>query len=131
MGKRTNLVSAVETILRDTGLFRNIYKEPTDIEKERSFPVAWITVGPEVIQEGEMTSSNYMRVVTLDITIGVKHKTVDTSMNDLVDTIFETMKTEYTLNGAAINLVPIEIMTDRGYFHPYAFASLIFKVWVR
>ena len=131
MGKRTDLINAVYNILDRTGLFYNIYKEPTDIEKERSFPVAWITIGPEFIQDGELTKTSYLRVVSLDITIGVKHGTIDTNMNDLIDTVFETIKDEYTLEGTAINLLPTEIMTDKGYFHPYSLASLIFKVWTR
>jgi uncharacterized protein YqgV (UPF0045/DUF77 family) len=131
MSNRTDIINAVSEILEEADIFYKVYKEPTDIEKERSFPVAWIELGQEYVQDADMTKTCSLRVINLEITIGVKHGTLDTNMNTLIDTVFDLIKSEYTLKNTAINLVPMEVVTDRGYFHPYSFASLIFKVWTR
>ena len=52
-------------------------------------------------------------------------------MDNLIDTVFELIKDEYTLNGSVINSTPINILNAGGYFHPYSLATLIFKVLVR
>jgi len=131
MANRVDIVNAVYDILDGMDIFNKIYKEPTDIEKEKSFPIAWITLGSESIQDGDITNTCYMRVISLEITLGTKHRSTDQHMNELIDLVFDLIKDEYTLNGTVINLIPTDIMTDKGYFHPYALASINFKVWMR
>jgi hypothetical protein len=73
-----------------------------------------------------------MRNVSLEITVGSKHtSTSSMDMDDLLDKVFEAIKSNYTINGTAINLAPLSIVTDRGYFHPYSLASLMFTVQLR
>lgn len=131
MSKRTDLISSVITILEEPGVFYKIYDEPTDIEKERSFPIAWVYLGSEDIGDGDISTTNYFRTINLEVTIGSKHNSTNTSMNDLIDLIFDLMKTHYTLGGEAINVTPISIVTDLGYFHPYALSSINFRVLTR
>ena len=131
MGKRQDIILAVKSILEDTRFFYNIYTEPSDIEKERSFPVAWVSLGQEVILDGSVSTTNYMRTITLNIDLGVKHKTSDFSMDELIDSVFDLIKDEYTLNGTSINLTPTNINNSGGYFHPYALATLVFQVLTR
>ena len=129
---RTNIKSALVDILEELGIFYKIYKENTDIEKEKSFPIAWVYVGPESISDGEMSQTCYMRSITVEVTIGTKHQSIEsTDMDNLIDLVFNTVKTNYTLNGEAINLTPLSIMTDQGFFHPYALATLSFQVLTR
>ena len=131
MGKRTNIINEVVEILSDSTIFYKIYKEPTDIEKEKSFPVAWINLGAEDISDGTVSTTNYFRTIDLEITIGSKHNSTSTDMNDLVDVIFDLMKSNYTLGGQSINVTPISIRTDQGYFHPYAFFTINFRILTR
>jgi len=129
---RTNIKNELVNILEELDIFYKVYKENTDIEKEKSFPIAWIYVGPESINDGEMSTTNYMRSITVDITIGTRHQsTADTDMDNLIDLVFDTLKSNYTINGEAINLTPLSIMTDQGFFHPYALATLSFQVLTR
>jgi len=118
--------------LTDIGIFYKVYKENTDIEKEKSFPIAWVYVGPENISAGDVSTTCYMRTITVEITIGTKHQSIEsTDMDNLIDSVFTTLKSNYTINGSAINLTPISIMTDQGFFHPYALATLSFQVLTR
>jgi len=131
MGDRVGVINACKAVLEETKLFKKIYTEPTDIEKERSFPVAWVSLGAESILNGEISSTNYMRSITLNVDIGTKHYTSDTNMDELIDTIFDILRSQYTLNGAAINVSPVTIQNSGGYFHPYAIATLVFNVVIR
>ena len=131
MSTRVEILNAVKELLEDTNLFYKVYTEITDLEKERSFPVAWINLGGEMITDGDISTTCYMRDIDLDITIGTKHKSTDQNMNELLDEIFRLMKDEYTLKGTAINTSPVGITTDRGYFHPYSLATILFKVKTR
>ena len=128
---RTEILDGLYELLDSSGLFYKVYKEPTDIERERSFPVCWLNVGSESIFDGTISTTNYMREVHIEVTIGTKHRTTDQNMNELIDQVFELVKNRYTLNGKVINVSPTAIYTDRGYFHPYALASLNFEVWIR
>jgi len=129
---RTKIKDELVNILTDLGVFYKVYKENTDIEKEKSFPIAWIYVGPENISAGDVSQTCYMRNITVDITIGTKHQSIDsTLLDDLIDLVFDTMKANYTINRTAINLTPLSIMTDQGYFHPYALATLSYNVQTR
>ncbi len=131
MSTRVDIRNAVISILENTGKFYKVHKEPTDIEKERSFPVAWVNLSSEMILDGAISTTCYMRQVGLEISLGVKHGTPDTDLGELIDYTFNFIKDEFTLNGTAINVTPVDIVTDRGYFHPYAIASLNFLVTTR
>lgn len=131
MSNRTDIIAAVKDILDDTALFKKVYTEPTDIEKERSFPIAWIDLGAETILDGAISSTCYLRNVELEITIGTRHGSTDSNMNILIDTIFDTLKSQFTLGGTAINCSPMNVFTDRGYFHPYALATITYTVSTR
>ena len=69
MGKRQDIILAVKQILDDTKLFNKVYTEPTDIEKERSYPIAWISLGAENILDGDISSTCYLRSINLNIDI--------------------------------------------------------------
>jgi len=131
MGKRQDIILAVKEILNDTNLFKKIYTEPTDIENERSFPIAWISLGSENISEGSVSTTNYLRTITLNIDLGTRHHTTDFSMDELIDTIFDLIKDNYTLKGTIINLNPTNIMNSGGHFHPYSLATLVFTALTR
>jgi len=132
MSSRVEIKNAVIQILEESDLFYKVYPEPTNIEKERSFPVAWVNLGHENIYSGEMTKTNYIRSITLEITIGSKHNSLhDTTMDELVDNVFTLLKSNFTLNKTAINLTPTNIITDEGYYHPYSFVALTFIVQMR
>ena len=131
MGKRSDLKTAIIQILTDMNLFFEVYEEPNDIEKIMSFPVAWVNLNSEIIRDGAISTTCYMREIGLEITIGTKHLTTDRNMDEMIDTVFDQLKDEYTLNGTAINLTPIDVRTDQGYFHPFAIASLNFIVTTR
>jgi hypothetical protein len=129
---RSDVKLALKEILEDMDIFYKIYMEPTDIEKEKSFPIAWITLGSESIGDGDLSVTCYMRNVSLEITVGSKHtSTSSMDMDELLDRVFETIKSNYTLNGTIINLAPLSIITDRGYYHPYSLASLMFTLQIR
>ena len=131
MSKRVEIKDAVVNLLHNTGKFYKVHKEPTDIEKERSFPVAWVYLGPETVLDGAISTTCYMREISLEVTIGVNHTNFDDDMDELIDFVFDFMKDEYTLSGASINLTPTDIRTDQGYFYPYALATLNFTVTTR
>jgi len=132
MSSRTEIKHAVMQILEETDLFYEVYDEPTSIEKEKSFPVAWVYIGPEYVQSGDISATNYIRSISLEVTIGSKHQSLkDTTMDEIIDTIFNLLKSNYTLKGTAINVTPTGIITDQGYYHPYAFAALTFNVQMR
>ena len=131
MSKRVEIKNAVIALLESTSQFYKVHKEPTDIEKERSFPVAWVYLGPETILDGAISTTCYMREISLEVTIGVNHNNYDNDMDELIDYVFDFMKDEYTLSGTAINLTPTDIRTDQGYFYPYALATLNFMVTTR
>jgi len=129
---RYDIKVAVKKLLEDLDIFYRIYIEPTDIEKEKSFPIAWIYLGPENTIDGELTKTNYMRSVSLEITIGVKHLSTDSpDMDLLLDKVYNMLKSNYTLNGTVINLTPTNLTTDQGMFHPYSLASLNYTVLIR
>ena len=129
---RVDVKDAVKSILEDLSVFYKIYTEPTDVEKEKSFPIAWIYLSGENITDGDISYTNYMRNITLEITVGVKHQSVKSiDLDVLIDRVFEAMKTNYTLTNTVINLTPLSVLTDRGMFHPYAFASLTYELQVR
>jgi len=129
---RYNLKLELKKILEELDIFYKIYLEPTDVEKEKSFPIAWIQLGSESIGDGDVSASCYMRNISLEIAIGSKHtSTFKPDMDDLLDKVFDALKTNYTINKTVINLIPQTIVTDRGYFHPYSLASLIFTVQIR
>lgn len=131
MSKRVDIKNAVISILSTSNLFYEIYPEPNDIEKVMSFPVAWVYLGPEVVLDGCVSSTNYLREISLEITIGTKHLTIDNNMDELIDTVFDLMKSNFTLQGTSINLTPTSVYTDQGYYHPFALAALNFTVTTR
>ena len=131
MANRASIKDAVIKILTVSGLFMKILDEPSDVEKERSYPVAWVYLGDEYIRDGCISTTNYMREINLEITIGALHKTTDDNMDTLIDAVFELMRSQFTLQGTAINLTPVDVRTDQGYLHPYALAALNFVVTTR
>ncbi len=128
---RKTIINAVQTILKDSGLFKNIYLSPTNIQKERSFPVAWINLKNEFFNEDSLTSSNFFRNITLEVILGVKQNYGEDNMNSLLDSVFELLERNYTLDGTIINLTPTQIVTDDGFLVPYAIASITYKLLVR
>ncbi len=125
---RTTIITAIYNILDELHLFKNIYKLPTQIDKERSFPVAWINLKGETFGvEATQTTRNF-RNASLDITIGQKNDRGEDNLNALIDTVYDTLRKNYTLSGSVINLVPVDIITDEGYLFPYALASLNFTL---
>ncbi len=131
MSTRIEIKSAVVDILTASGLFMKILTEPSDIEKERSYPIVWIYLGDEMILDGAISTTCYMRNITLEITLGAKHLSSDDNMDELIDSVFDLMKSNFTLNGTAINLTPTSVRTDQGYLHPYALAAISFTVTTR
>jgi len=129
---RYDIKMATKEILESMEIFYKIYTEPTDIEKERSFPIAWIYLGPESVDDGDISYTNYMRNIDMEITVGSKHSSIgDKDTDMLIDKVFETLKSNFTLNGTAINLTPVSVLTDQGYFHPYALASISYTIQMR
>ncbi len=125
---RVTVINAVYDILNDLNLFKNIYKMPTNIEKERSFPVAWINLKGETFNPDALNTTSNFRNASLDITIGEKNDRGEDNLNSVIDTVYSTIVDNYTLNGAIINLSPLDIVTDEGYLFPYALASLNFRL---
>ncbi len=128
---RTNIIAAVKTILEDMHLFKQVYETPTDIQKERSFPVAWINLGDETFDLNAVNTTSHFRNLELEITIGVKQDMGKDNINAAIDSIYSTLESNYTLNGTVINSTPIGIITDQGYFYPHALASITFNLLVR
>lgn len=128
---RTSIISAVYDILDALHTFKAIYKMPTLIEQERSFPVAWINLKGEMFTPSGIQKTNSFRNAELTITIGQKNDRGYDNLNSLIDTIYDTIRKNYTLSGTIINLTPTIITTDEGYLFPYALASLTFTLTYR
>lgn len=128
---REAIITAVYNILDATHLFKHIYKMPTDVSQERSFPVAWISLKNESFAPDVISSTNYFRHIMLEIMLGKKQDYGENNMDALLDSVFDTIETNYTLGGSVINSFPIAITTDEGYTAPYALAAMDYKLLVR
>ena len=131
MGKRRNILDAVMTILNDSALFKVVRDTPTNIKKERSLPIAWINLSNEVFPEDSLNCTRVFRYLNLEIMIGCKQDIHEDKLNDLIDDTFDLLQPNYSLNNTVINMKPTSIITDEGLLHPYAMASLNFKLQMR
>jgi len=128
---RKIIINAVKDVLEESELFKNIYLSPTLIEKERSFPVAWINLGNEYFNPSAVDNKNFYRKLDLEIILGQKQDRGKDNMNPLLDTVFDIFESNYTINGTVINCTPIRITTDDGYLYPYAISSINYELLVR
>jgi len=128
---RKKIITATKAILDDLEVFKKVHKMPTMIDKERSFPVAWVHLKGEYFQDDSVNTVNNFRHATLDITIGIRCDRGQDNLDDLLDKVYAAIKDNYTLSGTVVNSTPVEIVTDEGYLYPYSLGLISYRIMFR
>ena len=138
MSKRENIASDIITKLDAVTSpieFKKLTREPFEAEElaDSQFPAMFIQSGDEtreVASIGETGSGNYRGTIDFVIVAFGKGTTsnIDTVRNQLIEVIEETLDTDVTRNGNAIDTQIIEANTDEGTIYPYGAVRITVRV---
>lgn len=122
MVNRAAILSELKTLLTNLSIFKKIYTASTDIAKESSFPVAWVLLEEERFPDSTLQKT--FRDIYGRIRICVKSNIGEDVLNPILDSVVAALQTNYTLNGACIELQLSAIETDGGVLYPYSIGDV-------
>jgi hypothetical protein len=138
MSKRENIASNIVTVLDAVTSpieFKKITREPFEVEElsDAQFPAMFVQSGDEtreVQSIGDTGSGTYSGTIDFLIVAFGKGTTtnIDTIRNQLIEVIEETLDTDVTRNGNAIDTQVIEASTDEGTIYPYGGVRITARV---
>lgn len=128
---RTTIMSAIKTILDNSGYFKTVYTAQTDINKENSFPIAWVLLGNEGIGNKGNNINKSGRSITAFVRLGVKQSRGVDSINPLIDNVYDTLDANNTLNDSCLSCSIVEITTSEGLLYPYEVAEIVLDILIR
>ena len=129
MSKRENIASDIITKLDAVTSpieFKKITRDPFEVEElsDAQFPAMFVQSGDEtreVASIGVTGSGSYTGTIDFLIVAFAKgtDTNIDTKRNQLIEVIEETLDTDITRNGNALDTQIIEASTDEGTIYPY------------
>ena len=128
---RSSIILELETILNNSGYFKKVYTALTDINKENSFPIAWILLGNEGIGSEGNTIDISGRIISGYIRLGVKQNRGKDEINPLIDNIYSLLKDNNTLNDSCLKCEIKSITTSEGLLYPYEVAEIVLNILIR
>ena len=112
-----------------------IKREPFEPEElsNAQFPAAYVQTGDEtreMLSLGDVGTGKRQGTIDFLIVGFVKGTTanIDTLRNQLIEVIEETLDTDITRNGNALNTQVIEANTDEGVLFPYGGIRIVVRV---
>ena len=138
MSKRENIAGNIITVLDAITSpieFKKLTREPFDPEElsNAQFPAMFISTGDETREDLSLgDTSAGTRSGTVDFVIVAFAKgtdtNIDTKRNQLIEVIEETLDTDITRNGNALDTQIIEASTDEGTIYPYGGVRITARV---
>ena len=138
MSKRENIAGNIITVLDAISSpieFKKLTREPFDPEElsNAQFPAMFISTGDETREDLSLgDTSAGTRSGTVDFVIVAFAKgtdtNIDTKRNQLIEVIEETLDTDITRNGNALDTQIIEASTDEGTIYPYGGVRITARV---
>jgi hypothetical protein len=139
MSKRENIANDIITKLDAVTSpieFKKITREPFEVEElsDAQFPAMFIQSGDEtreVLSIGETGAGTYTGTIDFLIVAFGKGTTsnIDTVRNQLIEVIEETLDTDVTRNGNAIDTQLVDATTDEGTIFPYGGVRVTVRVF--
>jgi hypothetical protein len=115
--------------------FKKITREPFEPEElaDPQFPSCYIQTGDEtreMLSLGDVGTGKRQGTIDFLIVGFVKGTTsnIDTLRNQLIEVVEETLDTDITRNGNALNTQIIEANTDEGTLFPYGGVRIVVRV---
>jgi hypothetical protein len=115
--------------------FKKITREPFEPEElaDPQFPSCYIQTGDEtreMLSLGDVGTGKRQGTIDFLIVGFVKGTTsnIDTLRNQLIEVVEETLDTDITRNGNALNTQIIEANTDEGVLFPYGGVRIVVRV---
>ena len=138
MSKRENIASDIITKLDAVTSpieFKKITREPFEVEElsDAQFPAIFIQSGDEtreILSIGDTGAGIYTGTIDFLIVAFAKgtDTNIDTKRNQLIEVIEETLDTDVTRNGNALDTQIIEASTDEGTIYPYGGVRVTVRV---
>ncbi len=139
MSKRENIANDIITKLDAVTSpieFKKITREPFEVEElsDAQFPAMFIQSGDEtreVLSIGETGAGTYTGTIDFLIVAFGKGTTsnIDTVRNQLIEVIEETLDSDVTRDGNAIDTQLVDATTDEGTIFPYGGVRVTVRVF--
>ena len=138
MSKRENIASDIITKLDAVTSpieFKKLTREPFEVEElsDAQFPAAFIQSGDETREAssiGDTGSGSYRGTIDFIIVAFGKGTTanIDTVRNQIIEVVEETLDSDITRNGNALDTRIIEASSDEGTIYPYGGVRITVRV---
>tara|TARA_Y100001951_G_scaffold67618_1_gene54522 strand:- start:314 stop:757 length:444 start_codon:yes stop_codon:yes gene_type:complete len=138
MSKREDIAGDIITKLDAVSSpieFSKITREPFDPEEisDAQFPCMFVVSGDETRESstlGDVGTGKRQGTIDFVITSFVKgtDSNLDTKRNEVIEVIEETLDTDISRAGSALNTEVVEITTDEGEFQPYGAVRIVVRV---
>ena len=138
MSKRENIASDIITKLDAVTSpieFKKLTREPFEVEElaDSQFPAAFIQSGEETREPaaiGDTGSGSYRGTLDFIIIAFGKGTTanIDTVRNQIIEVVEETLDSDITRNGYALDTQIIEAASDEGTIYPYGGVRITVRV---